>query len=277
MNLLLICPRPSIADNFDQSHSLLSQVLKEYIHDGLVNYKKLKDNPKKLDHYIKELDAVQKSDVSSWSRNERIAFWINAYNALTIKAIIDHYPVQAAPLSFVNGPKNSIRQIPGVWDKLKFHVMGRILSLDEIEHDILRRQFKEPRVHMALVCASIGCPSLREEAYTGAQMEDQLEDQARLFLANPKKFKIIHKKNMVRLSAIFKWFGDDFVESYGPSSGFSGHPKTMRASLNFISKYLKATDREFLQKEKYRVKWYRYDWTLNDFPSTPKAPKKTKK
>ena len=152
----------------DQSFSYenYEAVLKANVDDaGMVNYSKLKANHEQLDKYINAITKLDKNSFEKWVDPEKIAFWLNAYNTLTLKAIIDNYPIKPSFLKARFYPENSIRQIPGVWDKLKFNVMGEKLTLSQIEHEILRKDFKEPRIHMAMVCAAMGCPALRNEPF----------------------------------------------------------------------------------------------------------------
>lgn len=249
---------------FDSSHAMWSQLLHKHNQGGLVDYKGLKDQPDDLNKYFQALATVSESEYSSWKTEEKIAFWINAYNAYTWKAIIDHYPIQSSFLKSRIYPKNSIRQIDGVWDKLTFPVMGQQLTLEHIEHKILRKEFGEPRIHMALVCAALGCPPLREEAFAGDKLEGQLDDQARQFLSDTGKFRIDRKSKVVYISSIFDWFGDDFIKKYTPQSGFEGKSPKEKAVLNFVSRYLNPDDQTTLKSGQYDVKYQKYDWTLNE-------------
>jgi len=188
-------------------------VLKSYVDDkGMVNYKRLKAQSQKLESFVATMDKLDPNNYSKWNDKERIAFWLNAYNAFTLKAIINNYPIKPNFFKSMYYPKNSIRQISGVWDKITFKVMGKDYTLEQIEHKILREEFKEPRIHMAMVCAAMGCPPLRNEPYTGKKLDQQLDDQSRKFLANPKKFRFDSKKRVLHISPIFKWFADDFVK-----------------------------------------------------------------
>lgn len=245
-------------------HSAWDRVLKEHSKAGFVDYARLKAMPAPLASYLDSLGSVQETDYAAWSRDEKLAFWINAYNALTVKAIIDHYPIRPSWLGSVRYPKNSIRQIPGVWDKLKFRVASRQVTLDEIEHGILRKEFGEPRAHMALVCASIGCPPLRGEAYAGPKLESQLDEQARAFLGSPAKFRIDREARAVHLSPIFQWFGGDFAGRYAPADGFAGLSAAEAASLSFIARHLDEDSRRYLAAGNYSVRYLDYDWSLND-------------
>jgi hypothetical protein len=232
---------------------------------GLVDYQALRANRQGLDAFATALGTLPPAVYSNWNRKDQIAFWINAYNALTLEAIVDHYPIQASLLKSAVFPRNSIRQIPGVWTELRFEVVGKQVTLDHIEHQNPREQFNEPRIHMALVCAGKGCPPLRNEPYTGDRLDEQFSDQARKFLAQPDKFRIDRSTGQVYLSPIFDWFGGDFVETYGagekPKSGRSVEEK---AVLNFIATHLQPKDRDYLATADYRVFYLDYDWSLNE-------------
>ncbi|MBM4329101.1 MAG: DUF547 domain-containing protein [Deltaproteobacteria bacterium] len=246
-------------------YSDYAAALTEYVDDrGLVKYKELKANRQGLDKFAASLARLDPRVYDPWNEKEKIAFWINAYNALTLVAIIDHYPIRASFVGWFRFPKNSIRQIPGVWDKLQYAVMGRKFTLDGIEHEILRATFNEPRIHMALVCAALGCPNLRNEPYTGDRLDDQLDDQTSRFVKNPRKFRIDREKRRVYLSPIFKWFGEDFAKTYGAEKRFRSFSETERAVLNFLSGYVDRANKEFLEAGNYAIDYLEYDWTLNE-------------
>jgi hypothetical protein len=240
-------------------------VLKTYVDDkGMVDYRGLKASPEKLIGYVEAMSRLPRSRYEGWSDDAKIAFWLNAYNGLTLKAIIDNYPIKSSFFKSAVYPKNSIRQIGGVWDKLKFPVMGQKLTLEHIEHKILRVQFNEPRIHMALVCAAMGCPTLRNEPYAPGRLDEQLDDQTRDFLGNRSKFRIDRGRKRVYLSAIFKWFGKDFVKTYGPSRNLGRHDKTKSSALSFVAGYLDESDKSYVTAGNYRVAYLDYDWSLNE-------------
>ncbi len=238
--------------------------LKSFVDDqGVVNYRSLKASRQQLDAFVGALSRIDPVEYEKWSDAQKVAMWINAYNGLTLQAIINHYPIKSSFISSLRYPRNSIRQISGVWDKLEFVVMGRKRTLDSIEHSTLRQRFNEPRIHMALVCAAMGCPPLRNQPYRADGLDAQLDDQARRFLSDPLKFRIDRDKKLVYMSSIFKWFGDDFIKTYG-TEDFAGHGAAERAVLNFISKHLTDSDRQYLRTQKYRIKYFSYDWSLNE-------------
>jgi len=243
-----------------------ADILRAHVdNQGMVSYKDLSADPGKLDAFAQQLATLDRPTFDKWNDSERIAFWINAYNGLTLKAIIDNYPIEASWTVSLRFPNNSIRQIPGVWNRLKFSIMGRAMTLDEIEHGILRNEFDEPRIHMALVCAAMGCPPLRNEPYIGSILDQQLDDQAKRFLSNQAKFSIDHERQIVYLSSIFKWFRKDFAKTYGGDERFSNYGASERAVLSFISRYIGESNSTLLAGETiYRINYLDYDWSLNE-------------
>ena len=248
---------PHLYDNY-------AIALKNYVNDkGMVNYKKLKAQPQELEKFITAIGGLEPNDYNGWNDNEKIALWLNAYNAFTLKAIIDNYPIKSGFFRSMYYPKNSIRQITGVWDKMTFKVMGKDYTLEQIEHKILRKKFNEPRIHMALVCAAIGCPPLCSEPYIGEKLDSQLDDQSRKFLADSEKYRF--SKTSIHLSPIFKWFADDFAKAYGTEERFAGYDGQKAAILKFIVKYLEEDDKKWLKyKIRQKVKYLKYDWSLNE-------------
>lgn len=230
-----------------------TEVLKKYLDaSGRVDYGQLKRDRKKLDQFNAGIASVSPSAYNAWTDPEKIAFLLNAYNALTLEVIINHYPTK------------SIREISGVWDRLEFTVVGQKITLNAIEHETLRKKFNEPRIHMALVCASIGCPKLRKEPYTAEKLNTQLDQQARIFLASPSNFRIDRETGKVYVSSLFKWFGEDFQKNYGKPENIQGLNDKEAAIVNFISRYVSPDDRTYLEQGKYQINYLNYDWSLND-------------
>jgi hypothetical protein len=168
-----------------------------------------------------------------------------------LQSIIDQKPL-----------KKSIKDIFGVWSIRKFKLVGQSKTLDNIEHNILRVDFDEPRIHVALVCAAISCPPLRDEPYTGENLHEQLDEQVRKFLASPHGFRIDRQAGKVYLSSIFKWYGQDWIKQYQIENKFAGN-KSERAVLNFISRYLEFSDQDYLKQGNYKIDYLEYDWSLN--------------
>ena len=235
------------AATFD--HSALDALLKKHVKGLSVDYKALKSERAALDGYCESLAKLDRGALEKMSRDEQFAFWINAYNALTLRTIVDHYPIQPAakPSEF---PKNSIRQIEDAWTA-KHTVASQSLSLDEFENKVLRPTLKDPRVHTAINCASRGCPPLRAEAFTGSKLEAQLDDNVAKFLAGPGRPVADATKKKLAISKIFDWFKEDFGGDEGVIKFLRAHaPADPQAALA-------AADAKSLA-------YADYDWTLND-------------
>ncbi|WP_017296811.1 DUF547 domain-containing protein [Nodosilinea nodulosa] len=256
------CVRPlPVADGIGQgtaqrldatSYDDYGDLLQAYVSpSGLVDYASLQANPKALNDFVARLGAVAPAAYAGWGETDKMAFLINAYNAITLQSIVEQQPL-----------KPSIRDIAGVWNFKKHSLLGQDLTLDTIEHEMLRKQFSEPRIHSALVCAAISCPPLRQEPFTGDRLDAQLDDQARRWLTSPHGATIDRGQNRVAISSIFKWFGEDWQAQYAAPDRFTGSPKE-RAALNFISGYLSASDRAYLAQGNYQLTYLDYDWSLN--------------
>ena len=230
----------------------LDQVLKSYVDEqGLVDYLALQSDRQDLDAYNASIALVEDETFEEWSEDQQIAYLINAYNSLTLKSIIDEDPI-----------KGSIKDILGVWKLNRHPLMQQKVTLDNIEHAKLRVDYQEPRIHAALVCAAISCPYLRTEAYRAETLDEQLDDQVKIFLSREEAFKIDRAKGEVSLSSIFSWFGEDWVPQYGTKEGFTGSDNE-RAVLNFISQYVSPEDQSYLKAGDYKVTYSYYDWSLN--------------
>ncbi|MDF7798048.1 DUF547 domain-containing protein [Pontiellaceae bacterium B1224] len=207
-------------------------LLKQHVVNGRVDYAALQANPIPLRTYLDLAGAVSETEFNSWDEKRQFAFLINLYNAATLQLIVDHYPVESIKDigSFFKGP----------WDQPAVPLFGKTITLNTLEHKIIRPNYHDPRVHMALVCAAKGCPVLRSEAYTADQLDAQLDDQARKYLATPAGLVIDRKKGTASISAIFKWYGDDFESVPAFIEKFSGE-----------------------RIGGLKIKYLSYDWSLN--------------
>lgn len=244
---------------FDHTYAAYRQLLGRYVKGARVDYQALTSERAALDAVAAGFDGPGAGGVASWSRPEQMAFWINAYNVFTLRAIVDHYPIRARWFSF--GPRNSIRQIDGVWTRLKWRAAGREVTLDQIEHEILRPTFKDPRVHFAINCASTSCPPLAAAPYVAARLDVQLDEAARRYLASPQGLQIAGDR--LRVSSIFKWYGDDFVERYAPAGPPAGPPRD-RAVRGAIARFGPRDAAELATSGRGRLEFLDYDWSLND-------------
>jgi hypothetical protein len=231
------------ANEFDQSHALFDRTLKQFIHDGRVDYAELKAHPPDLNRYLDQLAAVTRADFRQWNERQQMAFLINAYNAYTLGLILEHYPVKSI--------KDIGSSLHGPWEQPVVHLFGETLTLDTVEHKMLRRDYHEPRFHFALVCAAKSCPPLRNEAYLAGRLDEQLDDQARKFLANPEKNRVDTGERVVYLSPIFKWYAADFEKISG-------------SVLAALKSYWPEKASAALASGGFRIRYTDYNWSLND-------------
>ena len=248
------------------------EVLRTYVDEnGLVDYAALKENREALDRFIIGVSRLDMTTYRLWSQRQQEAFWINVYNALLLKVATDFYPiVPEAPNP--EYPSDSIRQLGDVFTKASIEILGGAITPDNIQKKILRDSFRDPRVHVAIVCGAISCPPLRQEPYRGNTLDKQLKDQLDRVTKNPRYFSIDKDNHRVNLSEIFQWYGDEYVELYGTSEAPVRRRPGESAVLNYISSALSSEDRTFLQQDKYGVVYLPYNWALNDQGSSAPKP-----
>jgi hypothetical protein len=222
------------------SHEIWDTLLQEHVTEdkGLVDYKGFLRDSAQLNEYL-DLLSVNHPNEKNWSRDERLAYWINAYNAFTVKLIIDHYPVGS-----IKDIKSGIPFVNTVWDIKFINIEGEEYDLNNIEHGIIRPRFEEPRIHFAVNCAAISCPKLGNRAYTAEKLDAQLTQAARAFLRDNDKNKL--SEGSVQLSKIFTWYGGDFK-----TNG--------RTIIEYINQYA-----PIKVNENAEVDYLDYSWNLNE-------------
>ncbi|HUE87944.1 MAG TPA: VTT domain-containing protein [Vicinamibacterales bacterium] len=224
------------AARFD--HSTLDALLSHNVDpDGLVDYDVLHREPAALDRYLSELAHAPFADLG---RDDKLALLINAYNAFTLRLILDFYPVE------------SIRDIPEEkrWKHVRWTLGGATFSLDQIEHEQIRPNFSEPRIHFALVCAAIGCPPLRNEAYVGERLDAQLASQTAYVHTHDRWFQFDSAANEVRLTSLYDWYGSDFLQQ-APTV------------VDYAARHVPALQSALTTGRRPKVRWIDYDWRLN--------------
>lgn len=248
--LLVECRKQEALDRFRNpsgqktgfDHSAWDALLKRYVDSqGRVDYARWKkDGTDKIDAY---LDTLRAAEPSKFTRSEALAFWINAYNALTIRGVLHFYPIRSI--------KEKVNRFPGgynIWRDYRIEIEGKKVSLDDIEHRILR-PMGDPRVHFAINCASRGCVRLFNRAYTAGKIDAQLDEAGRAFFRNPEKFRIENGK--VYISELFSWFGEDFGE-------------TPKAQLLRVRHLLPEEARAWVEKrDSIEFEFLDWDWSLN--------------
>ncbi|MEM6345598.1 MAG: DUF547 domain-containing protein [Bacteroidota bacterium] len=221
------------------SHDVWDQLLKKHLVAGNVDYKGFLQDRDRLQMYL-DLLAQNPPNPRHWSVPERLAYWINAYNAFTVALVLQYYPLDSIKKL---GPRLQVPFINSAWDLRFFEIGGIKMTLNIIEHQILRRHFEEPRIHFAINCASFSCPRLRDEAYLGDEMERQLEEQAYEFVNDPHKNRI--SASAAKLSQIFQWYEKDFVKKH-----------SLREYINQYAQQAYKTDSP--------QTYIPYDWSLNE-------------
>jgi hypothetical protein len=219
-------------------HSVLDRLLNEFVDGaGWVDYESLKNSQEELQTYI---EGMANAPFDELGRNEKLALLINAYNAFTLALILEHYPL------------DSIQDIPSAqrWDAVRWKLNGKLLSLSQIEHEQIRPNFKEPRVHFALVCAAIGCPPLRNEAYVGSRIEEQLQSQTEYIHQHRTWFDFQQGDTSVKLTQLYNWYGNDFEQSAG-------------SVLGFITPFSALLKTRINSAQQPQIEWLAYDWSLN--------------
>ena len=229
----------SASASFD--HSLYDLILKTHVKEGLVDYKSLKED-KRLDEYLEKLKGAKMGDLES--RNEKLAFWTNAYNAYTLKLITNYYP-----LSSIMDVKE-----PGytdAWNIPLAHIAGKTYTLDQVENAVIRPNWPDPRIHYALVCAAQSCPQLRSEAYTAELLDQQFNEQAEWLMKNRNQFALKNRK--AKLSKVYEWYAVDFG-------------KNTTEALETLIPHVDDSLAKNLKKEakKWKVSFIEWDWELNE-------------
>ncbi len=211
-------------------HSVWSAELRKYVSaDGKVNYRDWANDQAALDGYLAQLAGTQ--PLSNWSTNVQLAYWINVYNAYTVKLVLLHYPVQSIKDIYQGNP----------WDKAWITLGGKTYSLNQIENEYIRQRFRDPRIHFALNCGALSCPPLLNEAYDPARLDAQLTSRTKAFITD--QFQNQTTASTIRLSQLFVWYKDDFKPDV----------------ISFLNTYLATPI-----PAEAKIEFVEYDWSLNE-------------
>jgi hypothetical protein len=255
-------PAPPATDLPD--HAQFTRVLAQVVEVPRVDYAKLRENRAGLDRYLQALADTDRAALDAAPEAEQLAFWINAYNACMLRIVIDNYPIergrvglfQRARIAVAGYPPNSVWQIADVFSGKHCPVAGAERSQDEIEHEIIRPTFDEPRIHFAVNCAAVSCPVLWPEAYVAERLDAQLERAVRALVSSPAHFRLVPASGgtpaTLRLNKVLDWYQDDF-----------GGTEGLRA---FFLPYLEGRTLETVRDPATPIAFFDYDWTLNDVP-----------
>ncbi len=255
----------AVSKNFDHSYALFGQELSKYVEKGNVHYKRWKEKPEGLNQFLAELEALTPEQYEQFSLEQKKAFWLNAYNALTIKVVLDNYPIKGSQSQY---PPSSFRQIPGEWENGRFKIMGQPVTLYDIEHERLRHDFPDPRLHFAVVPAARSCAKLSTEPFVAADLEQRLDQCTRDFFADPGNLTVDPRSGMMKVSKIFSWFTLDFATKAGFSKRAFPPPMDEDIISSYVSFYVPSDERDviakFRKQDKLVLDYLPYDWALND-------------
>jgi hypothetical protein len=259
IGVLLSLPAPGSATTFDHTDAVWSQLLKEHVRWNVnrtasqVDYAGFLDKQTALSQYLKRLSAVSRPEFDSWNRDQQLAFLINAYNAFTVELILTEYPDTESIKelgSFFSSP----------WKKKFFRLLDKPQNLDGIEHDLIRGsgRYREPLIHFAVNCASIGCPALMDEAFVAEKINQQLLESTRSFLNDRSRNRFDANTGTLEISSIFDWYAEDFTKGW---RGYGSLHDFFRTHADWITDDEAAAER--LVGGKLKIEFLVYDWKLN--------------
>lgn len=251
---------PAPGTNVDALQAPLDRLLDVYVRDGFVYYRALKSDRAKLDRYVASLDVAQ-GTYDKWSKEQQLAFWINGYNAFVMQTVVDHYPIRGHAAEY---PTNSIRQISGAFERLPHRILGKTMTLDDIEKGLA--QFKEPQALLALGRGAIGGGRLHSEAYTSQRLADQLKAVAEECVQRKECVQVEMTTGTISVSPLFSWREAIFVDTLGGAElkDYPGRSPIERALLRLIEPYLLPSEQDFLKQNTFKIAFRNFDWRLND-------------
>ena len=264
---LLLLPRawqPAVAQTVSPAdvgmHAGLDVILDTYVREGLVYYRALRAERARLDRYVSNLD-VPAAAFEAWSRQEQAAFWLNAYNATVLRTVINAYPIKGASAQY---PSDSIQHVPGAYVAKRHRIGGRLLSLEDIEKQVLPT-FDDPRMYFALGRGSLGGGRLRSEAFTAARLEQQLASVAAECVSRNECFRYDPAADRIEISPIFGWRQAEFTRAWsGDAETFAKRSPIELAVLHMVLPHVLPTEARGLRRNTFTLAYSAYDWRLND-------------
>lgn len=241
-------------------HRTFDTILDVYVRDGLVYYQALKQERQRFDAYVGALAVAEMGDTSDRAR--RLAFWINAYNAFVLRTVIDHYPIRGRAAAY---PPNSIRQVSGSFERRTFRAAGRLVTLDQIEKDIIA-PMGDARALLALGRGALGGGRLRSEAYAASRLDEQLEAAVREVVDRRELVFVDRQTGVLSVNPLFSWRERTFVDAFAQKAGpaFASRSPIERAVLGLIAPVVVRSEAEFLEANRFTMQFHEFDWRLND-------------
>ena len=243
-------------------HVPFDSLLDPNVRDGLVYYRALQGASGRLNRYIASLNApAVVSGYAKWSDDQKKAFWLNAYNALVLQTVVTHYPIHGTAKGY---PANSIRQIPGAFDKTPHTIAGKTVTLDQIETTVIA-EFDDPRMYLALGRGAVGSGRLRSEAYSAKAVDKQLDQTKQQFAVTPRWSKVDALNGKVSISPILSWRAPAFIKKYADDSyDLPKREPIERAVIGFLRPHLLDAEEAFIKKNTFQLTYEPFDWRLND-------------
>ena len=246
----------------DPLHKPFDEILDLYVRDGLVYYLALRNERAKFDRYVDALGGVGADTLKSWPPDRQLAYWINAYNAFVLRTVIDHYPIRGRAADY---PSNSIRQIPGAFERRQFRAGGRMLTLDAIEKDVIG-EFGDARALLALGRGALGSPRLKSEAFTAERLDAQLDTMTSELVQRRELVFVDIPNERLAVNAIFSWREPIFTKSLAAKAPkvYEQRSALERSVLALIDTLLVPAESEYLRKNTFHMTFSDFDWKLND-------------
>jgi len=258
--LTALAASPSAQDGIDASRrKAYEELLDTNVRDGWVYYRAMRIEKARLDSYVNALAAV---NLDGLRREDQIALWLNAYNAIVLQTVVEHYPIVQRTREY---PPHSVRQVPGAFERVQHRVAGKTVTLDQIEQTILP-PFNDARVFLALGRGAVGSPRLRSEPFTGAELERQLSEASSECAARSECVQIHQSDNVMKVSSVFSWRRAEFSAGFGDKAPkpFADRSPIERAVLALVYPRFLTTERDFIDKNMFKVEYLPFDWSLND-------------
>jgi hypothetical protein len=262
LSISAVSGQPDTPIVVDPLHRPFEEILDIYVRDGLVYYYALRQERGKFDRYVQSLGDLSPDTLKSWPRERQLAYWINAYNAFVLRTVIDNYPIRGRAADY---PANSIRQIPGAFERRTFRAAGRMLTLDAIDKDVIG-EFGEPRALLALSRGAVGGPRLKSEAFTSARLDSQLATMVSELPTHRDLVFVDIANERLSVNPLFSWREAIFARTLADRAPavYAARSPLERAVLALIDPLLVPSEAEFLRKNTFRMSFHDFDWKLND-------------
>jgi len=253
--------------NAAEVHNICADIFKNYVNgQGLVDYAALRRKRIEIRNVAREFASFDADKYKSLTKADKIAFWINAYNINKLAAVVENYPIESTAMNRMMWGAKSVRHILPKLNVYKFIVMDEEFSFSTVENNVLGKEFDDPKILLALSQATLGSPAIYSKPYYGENLDVVLDEYIKSFIAGAHGLKIDREADIVYLPAVLhpNFYGKRFVAKFATDKKFKDKSEDVRAVLNFVSGYISDSQKDYLERKNYTLKYNRYDWTLND-------------